>query len=184
MFRYDLEYEDFNIDSLDKLSYQIKKIESIIRNSKIYKRYLGKIYSEFPCVISPDYSDINLLNSEMETEFHHIITLYDLVQIVGSKMIADNEYDFLTYLDVAKEVLKVHMEDLIPGCVLSVSYHQAIHAEERQLDPELTGLHIGNWKEFIRRYSDFLSENDFKKYNLIGISTKQIEEVLNVRKEN
>lgn len=158
------QFEEIKIKTPDDITDNIKRIEKMIRTSPEYKLYLSYIYEDLK-IKNCDYFKKWGKDDEVDMEFHHIITLYDIIMLQGSLMLLnlkDNEY--ITTFDLAKEVILLHYEDLIPGIILSTTIHQAYHAGLYQLDKNSNSVNLGNYTEFIKRFSQLLNDNDIGKF--------------------
>jgi len=110
----------------------------------------------------------------------HIIFLQDLVKIVGAKMLLElKPGDFILAFDIAREVILLHFEDLIPGAILTTTIHQALHAGKYTIKQNSKSVNLGNYKELVRRYGYLMREDhislityfldDTKKEELISL---------------
>ena len=156
-------YLDFlKIASIDDLTGNlIKKIESMVRNSKEYRGYLSFIKEHLSIRNCAFFEDIDFVDKDLSLEFHHLITLYDLVVIIATKMILDLEDgDFLLTFDIAKAVIKEHLEDNIPGVMLSRTIHEMVHAGLKEIPKDSKEVHLGNYLNFISNYHELLTEKD------------------------
>ena len=157
------EYLDFlKIASPDDLTNNvIKKIESMVRNSKEYRGYLSYIKEHLSSRNCAFFEDIDFVENELSIEFHHLITLYDLVTIIASKMILDlKEGEYLLTFDIAKKVIEEHLEDNIPGVMLSRTIHEMVHAGLKTISKNSKEVHLGNYKNLIKNYYMLLTKKD------------------------
>lgn len=157
------EYLDFlKIASPDDLTNNvIKKIESMVRNSKEYRGYLSYIKEHLSIRNCAFFEDIDFVENELSIEFHHLITLYDLVTIIASKMILDlKEGEYLLTFDIAKKVIEEHLEDNIPGVMLSRTIHEMVHAGLKKVSKDSKEVHLGNYKNLIKNYYMLLTKKD------------------------
>ncbi|QXN67837.1 hypothetical protein FPHOBKDP_00083 [Listeria phage LPJP1] len=121
--------DSFYIKSLDSKSMNkfIKNIESLIRTSLEYSRYIG--YLSTVQNINTDAIMANINSDDASLEFHHYpFTLYDIVEIVINKNIALQEN--FTSISIAREVLKLHYDNMIGLSRVSRTVHQLAHAGE------------------------------------------------------
>lgn len=159
----------------DNLESHIKSIEFLCRHSDEYHLYLKNVYNEFEYITSPDFLDLSVNSSDVTIEMHHIITLHDLCNIVGTKLLTNADATTkLTDFDVAREVMSLHMQDLIPVCIISKTYHELIHSGQRQLSPDIPMLHLGNYQEFIKEYHEYLTQDDYDKYIACGVPVEEL----------
>ncbi|MEM3420386.1 MAG: hypothetical protein QW806_09235 [Nitrososphaerota archaeon] len=101
-----------------------KKIESTIRSSYEYNKFLSHIKSELNitrCVITKE--DLE----EVKIEFHHFpLTLYELVDIVYTTFAEKN--NLFSSFDVAKEVMKLHYNKVVGLIPLTKTLHEKAHS--------------------------------------------------------
>ena len=159
----DLRAERFNIEISedDKLKVKfIKKIESIVRRSSSYKRYIGFLRNEVDihrCTFLPFINIEELRNTRLE--FHHYpFTLFDIVSIVLNDYL-DTVGKLVSPFIIAKEVLKLHYQNRIGLVPLSVTAHQL--AGDGKLFINLKYVK-GNYKKFVKIY---LEQIELLKYN-------------------
>lgn len=150
------------IKSVDDLtSNLIKKIESMVRNSKEYRGYLAYIKEHLEIKNCAFFEDIDFVENELTLHFHHLITLYDLVIIVGCKMISELKGDeYLLTFDIAKKVIQEHLDDNIPGAMLSKTIHEMVHAGLKTIPKNSKEVHLGNYKNLINKYHFLLTQKD------------------------
>ena len=158
--------EDFEIDlinNIEDLTYgQISKVESLIRHSRYYKRYIYYIASNsFNNITSIDFFKDYCDDSEdITTELHHIITLYDLVVIAAAKLISEKDPDeYISIYTIADEVLEMHFKDLIPTVILAKNVHELVHAASYNIFNENIEIHKGRLEKFKEIYKDFIDED-------------------------
>lgn len=169
-----LEY--VQIKSIDDLISEIKKIENMIRNSYEYKSWVKSIHENLNihnCDYFKSWSD-----DDIDTEVHHIITLYDIVIIVGTKMISElSGGQYLLTFDIAKQVMLEHLSNRIPCILVSKTIHQAIHSGLYQPKSDSKSLNMGEYLEFVKEYKEFMTSSDIlnlEKY-LDDESKKELE---------
>ena len=111
----------------------IKAVERLVRNSYEYRKYLsdkGENMNENSC----DYlTDFDFSKGKASLELHHVIFLYDLVEI-GYNVLLDAGHKFITTSQVADLVLSWHYEDIIPYIFLSKTMHQLYHSGQYQFN--------------------------------------------------
>lgn len=172
------EYLDFlKISTPDDLTDNvIKKIESMVRNSKEYRGYLSFIKEHLSIRNCAFFEQIDFVEKKLSIEFHHLITLYNLVTIVGCKMLTElKENEYLLTFDIAKAVIEEHINDNIPGVMLSETVHELVHSGLYQIPSNSKEVHLGNYEKFIRKYSVFLTDNDIKTIKYFLPPEKQME---------
>jgi hypothetical protein len=128
----------------------IKRIESIVRTSYEYKRYIKYLKTELnmkTCSFLPmvDLEEIK----KVSLEFHHYpFTMYDIVAIIIKNKIMTCERNISPFL-VANEVMECHYENIIGLIPLSKTVHDLAHSGNIFIS--LNQI-FGNVKEFIKRY--------------------------------
>ena len=140
-----------------KLRKYIKSIESIIRGSYEYRKFIKYLKEEQDYTSCAFFSDIDIKEiKNVGIEFHHYpFTLYDIVQIVLYKESNFYNNQVNTY-DIANEVMRLHYEGMVGLVPLSVSLHQLAHSGNLFINFKLTS---GNVKEFIERYKLFIDQS-------------------------
>lgn len=173
------DYLDFlKIATLDDLTDNvIRKIESMVRNSKEYRGYLAYIKEYISIRNCAFFEDIDFVDSGLSIEFHHLICLYDIVVIVASQMLYELEDgDYLLTFDIAKQVIKEHLEDRIPGVMLSKTIHEMVHKQLKTIKKDSKEVHLGDYLGLIRLYHNFLTERDIEtiKYFLPDEKSEEV----------
>ena len=175
-------FEDCKIKTVSDLENHAKKIEEQIRRSKEYRCWLRYLKEDCQMRFSQTWNKIDFVDKKLTLEIHHLITLYDLVMIIGGDMIAnlkDGEY-FLSF-DISKAVIEAHLDDLIPVVSLAKTEHELQHANLFKIDPKKAQIHLGNYKDFIDKYNDYLTEKDYKMYLDLGADKEYINEKQNAQ---
>lgn len=142
---------------------KIKKIEKYVRNSLEYRSYCAYIRDIKGLTKCEYFKDIWKDDSQEDitTEVHHnIFTLYDLVYIVGMKMLMNSNSKELLPIDIAKEVIKLHLEDKVSVIVLSKTIHEAFHSGLYKYSQSDT---TGDYKKFLVEYYKYIPEDIFNK---------------------
>lgn len=158
-------YLDFlKISSPDDLTHNvIKKIESMVRNSKEYRGFLAYVKECLSIRNCAFFEDIDFVDNELSLEFHHLITLHDLVILVAAKMIlALKDDEYLLTFDIAKKVIEEHLNDNVPGVMLSRTIHEMVHAGLKQIPKDSKEVHLGNYKTLITNYYELLSDKEIQ----------------------
>lgn len=134
----------------------IKSIESLIRNSLEYKRFIKYLKEE------QDYTSCAFFNSidikeikNVGIEFHHYpFTLYDIVNIVLYK-----ESNFFSQqvdtFDIANEVMRIHYEGIVGLVPLSKTLHQLAHSGNLFINFKIVS---GNIEKFMNDYEMFIDQ--------------------------
>lgn len=144
------DYQDFK-----KL---IKSSEALIRSSTEYKMWISNLRNG--CNINKCSFFCNLnTDNDCELEFHHTpLTLYDIVDIVLSHLLANNIPVTTTIL--ADLVLDEHLRGNIGMMPVTVTAHKLIHAN--MLMENYKMIH-GNWLSFMKKYKDGVAEIHISK---------------------
>jgi len=147
-------YTIFNEDSL---LYRIEDIERLCRKSREYKGWVYWKRTKHTQVVCKQLK-INVMDYDgVRIEMDHFpITLYDIVLIVGLKMLSKlKDGDALTVFDIASEVMKEHLyENNFVGTVsLTTTSHQLRHNGIHNL--KLQDIN-GNFNDFIERYHNYI----------------------------
>ena len=158
---------DLLLNSPDDLIENMKRIESLIRCSKEYKAYLAYLHEVHEMNSCSYFTDKDF--QEVTLEYHHFpFTLYDLVIIVGSKYLVDHVGEDIFAFDIAREVIKVHLEDQVAGIMLSKTVHELYHSGQYEIPTDSESLNLGDYKTFFNTYKDFLTEKDKEKFVKYG----------------
>lgn len=162
-------FEDLKITDAPTLEENAKKIEKMIRTSKEYRSYLRYCKEDLQLRFSPTWRDIDFVDNHLSLEIHHIIKLYDLVMMVGLEMLSKLSSDeYLLSFDIAKEVINLHLNDMIPVTSLSITEHELLHARLMELDINSSLIHLGDYRKFLQIYKSYLTESElefYKKFN-------------------
>ena len=153
------EIKNIRIYTYDDLQKFIPRIERIIRSSPEYKQYLHYIYETLQ-IRNCDYFTEWNIEENITFNIHHLITLYNLVEIVGAKLLLDNDYIYT--FDVAKEVILLHFKDYVPVILLTQTIHEALHAGLYKIKKDSKSLNLGKYKEFVKEYKDVTTTKDIE----------------------
>lgn len=171
----EFDYLTWDLDNEKDFRKYIQTIEREIRQSYEYKEFIhyiidnyGMSQCSFLKVSSTDEIDVH-------TEIHHSpFTLYDLVNIVYRKRVFYGES--LEVQMVAKEVMMLHYRLLIGLIPLSKTVHQLVH--EGKLFIPVNNV-LGNWREFVRIYNQFISEEELETLERIERYSTEQSDLLN-----
>ena len=164
-------YSDLNLaENLKNRNAFIKNIESIIRNSFEYRKFIHYLKKEAKlsyCSLMGNLSEefYNKISIEMH---HHPVTLYDLVDTVLNKTLKE-EREF-TKFSIANEVMELHFNLKIGIVPLTTTAHQLAHSDSMVI--EIKDIH-GDFFSFIEEYEEFFSEE------VTGRITKHLENAEN-----
>ena len=155
-------YENSVILNYDDLQKKIPLIERLFRNSREYKNYISYIRESNNIRGCAFFTDKD--TDDVDIEIHHIINLYSICDIAGRKLLdtLDNDKFLFTY-DILKEVIEIHMKDLIPVISLTRTIHQFYHSGQYELPKNSKELHLGNYRKFIQEYKNYLNKEEISK---------------------
>lgn len=155
-------YENSLITSVDDLIGAIPKIESLFRNSREYKHYIGSVREGLDLKNCAFFQDKDF--TDVKLELHHIHDLFSIVLLVGSKEVCELEDgDFLTVYDLVRKVIEFHLKDYPIVMMLSSTVHQLYHSGQYQLPKKTKDLHLGDWKGFIKEYYEYINVEEIKQ---------------------
>ena len=142
----------------------IKNTELNIRRSNEYRHYIKTIKEEYP-IMQVDNILSNISDNDATIELHHYpFTLYDVVDLVAMKNIADGK--LINTQRLAKEIMSLHYENIIGLVPMTATIHELTHAGFLFLSKNQI---FGNIDEFMDRYGVVIT--DEMKFKL-----KKIEE--------
>ena len=169
------EFNEITIKSPEELLERIDEIERIFRHSKEYRHFLKFLKEDlsmrtcdFFCSLE-EYAGLDFVEERIDLEAHHQIRLYELALIAGLYLLSKNEY--ITVYDVVNELILMHYEDMLPFVMLSTTIHQLYHAGKYKLQNET--LHLGDYKKFISKYKNYITEDVIEHYKEIGENIKE-----------
>ena len=151
----------------------IKDVESLIRKSKEYSRYIAYLKNEIglrSCALFHNIDD-----SVAPIEMHHgpIFTLYDIVEIQIAHMFVNGEA--INSMSVANNVLKDHFDNIIQVTMLCEMAHKGVHSFAKTKDSKFflsADGSFGDFRKFVEKCKDSLTvqhvakiKNYFKLYN-------------------
>lgn len=151
----------------------IKDVESLVRKSKEYSRYIAYLKNEVglrSCALFHNIDD-----SVAPIEMHHgpIFTLYDIAEIQIAHMFVHGEA--INSMSVANNVLKDHFDNIIQITMLCEMAHKGVHSFAKTKDSKFflsADGSFGDFRKFVEKYKDSLTvqhvakiKNYFKLYN-------------------
>lgn len=151
----------------------IKDVESLVRKSKEYSRYIAYLKNEVglrSCALFHNIDD-----SVAPIEMHHgpIFTLYDIAEIQIAHMFVHGEA--INSMSVANNVLKDHFDNIIQITMLCEMAHKGVHSFSKTKDSKFflsADGSFGDFRKFVEKYKDSLTvqhvakiKNYFKLYN-------------------
>lgn len=135
----------------------IKGVETIIRSSKLYKRYINYLKSDVGLTHCAVFGNIKSEKGDKtKIEMHHgpIFTLYDYVSIVLEKYLREHR-DVNTF-DIQAEVLDLHKRKLVQTVMLSESVHKSM--DNKKLAPFIPmEMTYGDLLGFVKEYGQYFS---------------------------
>ena len=150
--------------NLDNFISFVKAVESMVRSSKFYKRYIKYIKEDVGLNFCQVLSNIKQTDESklVEIEMHHgpILTLFDYVSIVVDHMLANNKK--INSFIVADIVLQEHFANNVQVVMLSKTVHEEVHEGNIFLNMKHA---FGDLNSFLFRYKDGLSEDQINKIN-------------------
>lgn len=153
-------YEYIKNDQKAKTKF-IRYVETMARHSMELKNYIEFLKENV------DMQSCAILNGvEMgmaRIELHHFpFTLFDIARIVVDKALA-NESDVSSFR-LVEEIVRIHYEGIVGLIPLSETVHELAHAGKITL---ALGSVSGNWKEFVKRYAPYLTNEDIDKLKFL-----------------
>lgn len=141
----------------------VKAVERMVRASKEYKAYKGKLHELGlnVCQIHPNI-EVGDTDEMVEIEMHHgpILTLFDVISIM-----VDSELHYgrvLSTFGMANKVIDEHYENNIQVVMLSKTAHEEVHENNIFLNMKQG---FGNINRFIRKYGFGISSEQRDKIN-------------------
>lgn len=131
----------------------IKATERLIRQSKEYSSYIELVRSNLH-ELNRDNLLSNITSADAKMEFHHYpFSLYDVVEIVMSKMVIDGVK--FTSFSLAKQVLDLHYKHEIGLVPLTKTTHELAHSGSIFISKDQV---FGDYKKFMEEYKDGISQ--------------------------
>ena len=154
---FDSTIASFEIDEdLDEKT--ISYLERLIRQSYEYKEYINYMKTELDltkCALMPNLDQKDL---KFTLEFHHYpFNLFEIVSIIGAKMIDDLKDDKkLSAFDLCEKVMEEHYRNNIGLVPLSTTIHEMAHNKALYIPMSAVN---GNYKRFMKKYSDYIDDD-------------------------
>jgi hypothetical protein len=136
----------------------IRNIERLIRSSKEYKSYIELLRTNLKAL---NFDNIlsYITTTDAEIEFHHYpYSLYDLVDVVCIHKFLQKEK--FTSFAVAKEVMKLHFENIVGLVPLSVTNHELAHNGDLFISSKQI---FGEYSKIAERYPKSVSPELLEK---------------------
>lgn len=176
----DISVSDFEID-INGFSIEedfdpktIKYLERQIRSSYEYREYINYLKNELnltTCALMPG---IDVKELKVSLEFHHFpITLFDIVSIVGKKMISTLEGDdTISAFEISSQVVKEHYENNIGLVPLTKTMHDMAHNQTVIIPISAVN---GNYTAFLEKYKNYIDADIFSKVTDIEVFSESEE---------
>lgn len=156
-----LSYLKTNIEDDKEYVRFIKKVERQVRSSEEYKEFISYLKKELD--INYCFVMNKITSEDAKIEMHHMpLTLYDIVDIVIKRLIANNK-PFNTFI-VSYIVMQLHYGNKIGLVPLSVTMHQYIHSDNGSNVVIPREAIIGNIEDFYNEYKNYMNEEQVLKY--------------------
>jgi hypothetical protein len=130
----------------------VTTVERLIRTSNEYKNYSENLRSNLnPMNLDNILSNISAADADIE--FHHYpFTLFDVVDIVTIEKFLNKEK--FTSFSIAKEVLKLHYQNMIGLVPLTVTNHELAHSGYLFISKKQI---FGDYDLFMKKYDKAIS---------------------------
>ena len=150
--------------NLDNYVYYIKGIESMVRRSKYYKRYIAYLKSDLGmnfCQVKGNIQENEDDKHEL-IEMHHgpILTLFDYVAIIVEHFLVNNKP--ISTFNIANEVIQEHYNLHVQTVMLCETAHQEVHDNKIFINMRQG---FGDFNAFIEKYKDGLLPEQIVKIN-------------------
>ena len=159
-FYKDTEY----FSNLDNFVGFVKAVETLVRTSKYYSRYISYIKSEVGLNFCQVLSNIKQDDEETDIniEMHHgpILTLFDYICILVDWSLYNNKK--ITTFSIANKMLEEHFANRVQIVMLSKTVHEEVHENNVFLN---TKHAFGDLNAFLVKYKDGLSQEQIDKIN-------------------
>lgn len=176
IFISNVEKADMSIEwpyNRDKL---ITRIEKMVRNCYEYRELISFLKEEMNldhCILFT-----NITYDIASIEFHHIFTLFEIVDTVLRKHEVLYGEDNINAFEVANEVMRIHYEGRVLLVPITATVHKLIHSDGLFIPLQVASQSgFGNWRLFLSIYKPYMSDafmNRFKNY--VKESTKVTED--------
>lgn len=160
-FYKDTEY----FSNLDNFVRFVKSVESLVRTSKYYSRYISYIKNDVGLNFCQVLSNIKHEDEEdltLDIEMHHgpILTLFDYICILVDWSLYNNKK--ITTFSIANKMLEEHFENRVQVVMLSKTVHEEVHENNIFLN---TKHAFGDLNAFLEKYKDGISQEQIDKIN-------------------
>ena len=167
------EYGVYLANDKDRVKF-VNRIERIVRSSMEYKDYVAFLKEYVDMTKCSFFKGVtNVDNRKIKIEIHHEpFTLFDIVSTVLNKW--ESECIPLNDLLIADEVMSLHYTNEVGLIPLSQTVHLMVHDNVNIVIPLY--LIYGKYKDFIREYQDYISEEMYDKIERKISLTKNIKQ--------
>lgn len=154
----------------------IKSVERLVRSSLEYRDYIQYLKENVGMDACAFFSNINRDNNKrVRIEVHHApLTLYDICDTILKKY--ENLGMKICALDIAEEAMQLHYKNMVGLIPLSKTLHEVIHSDNSEKLIIPASAIYGNYKQFLKEYSDYISDFMYEKYEKLINDTKLINE--------
>jgi len=150
--------------NLDNFVGYVKAVESLVRTSKYYSRYIAYIKNDIGLNFCQVLSNIKQDDEEskVEIEMHHgpILTLFDYITILIDWSLYNNKK--ITTFSLANRMLEEHFNNNVQIVMLSKTVHEEVHDNNIFLN---TKHAFGDLNRFLSKYRDGISNEQIEKIN-------------------
>lgn len=136
----------------------INAVKKIVRGSKEYKDYISFLREFLDMDQCAFFGKIGAGTQRVKIEVHHEpFTLEDYTTIVIRKQL--DEGIELDDLEVAKEVMRLHYQNMVGLIPLSKTIHQVVHSDAHKVIVP-TYMVYGNFYKFFDEYYDYIVKDE------------------------
>lgn len=164
----DFEVNEFNkeLSSLelveDLTEKVIKYIESEVRGSYEYKKYIGYLKDELDLNSCPLMPQIKGDENMASIEFHHYpLNLYEISEIIATQMILSlGEDEKVSCFEIAERVMREHYLGTIGLIPLTKTLHKMAH--NKSIIVPISKVN-GNYKLFLAKYKSYIPQDIYDR---------------------
>ena len=155
---YNLPLRRSDIEEESEFKRFVKACERMIRQSpeyRVWTDYIREILGEHSCAITGE------VHSQTTVDIHHHpVSLYTIVKAVLNQYMGSDK-EFCTF-DIATKVIELHYQNKVGYVPLIRSLHIKFDNGFLLIPMELV---LGDYKTFLKDYTDFLEEEDLDVIN-------------------
>lgn len=175
----DIEIKQVDLSDVESFSYYfssfedekelhnyIKKIESLIRNSFEYRKYISYLKEEENLISCSFFKNLNIKDfKKLDLEFHHYpFTLYDITKILVKYITKNFTQKNFSSFEIADAVMQLHYKNQVGLIPLIKTLHELAHNGELFINLNLV---YGNITQFFSTYEKYIDSDLLSSYNLI-----------------